>query len=127
MELSRSQVKWDIFKTCLTPFIFRTDFNYRTTTTTNIKNKMKHEFLQQDYEWDYFDCEDYAWILKALVHSDRVNGIGVVFGMYTTGTGEKVLHYWNVYLTKDGAMQADPMLKTTFKKSDIHKPYCVII
>jgi len=116
------KAKYEILKVCKTPVIFKTDYNYKTTTTDNIKEKMQHEFLQQPYTSDYFDCDDYAWILKALVNKDGVNGIGVVLGRY-----KDTHHYWNVYLTDNGAMQADPMLSTTFKKSSKYRPYCVLL
>ena len=74
------------------------------------------------YEPEYFDCDDFAWVMKAAFAKMRVNGIGLVVGHTPQG-----LHAWNVILTKEGDIwQLEPQTGV-IRKSMGRWPIAVIM
>jgi len=96
--------------TLKTPLILPLDLEYQGLTLAEWKHHYK--FIAQrmlDYEKDYFDCDDFAWVMKAAFARMRVNGIGLVIGITPKG-----LHAWNVILTKEGSLwQLEPQTGAT--------------
>ena len=104
-----------------TPFVFLLDKKYNLATPKLLKD-IQRELSQEKYITDYFDCDDYAWLFKALANRVKVNGIGFVVGKSIGGW-----HAWNVALKKDGVYQIEPQTGYTFKKDKGYKPIAVII
>ena len=104
-----------------TPFVFLLDKKYNLATPKLLKD-IQRELLQEKYITDYFDCDDYAWLFKALANRVKVNGIGFVVGKSIGGW-----HAWNIVLMADRVYQIEPQTGAIFKKSKDYKPVVVII
>jgi len=103
-----------------TPLIIMLDSDYRYLTHLKI-----HEIyltIQEDYEADYFDCDDFALMFKAGAATKRLNGVGFVTGFYGGG-----LHRWNVVLAEDGVYQFEPQNGYIFKSDRAYIPLLVEI
>lgn len=145
-ELSKWRVWWKIKFQCWIPKILTIDSKYRVVEKSKIKEKyICDNSLNQAFEFNYFECDEYAWILKALVHKDRLNGIGFIFGLYIDKNKKIWGHAWNVFISETGeALQVDPMLYVNYvrnhnnepppeeyymfkRRTETHLPYLVII
>jgi len=103
-----------------TPFILLLDSYYRFTGK-GILSRLAYK-LDEKWVKDYFDCDDFAWLYKALASKLQLNGVGFVIGRYDGG-----LHAWNVALTNEGIYQVEPQNGVTFKWHKEYRPLLVII
>ena len=117
-ELYRWQVYFKLKFQNWIPRVISIDKKYRTISKSKMKNKyLTDESLNQAYEFEFFECDEYAWILKGLVHKDRLNGIGMVFGLYMDEDKKIWPHAWNVFVTSTGkTLQVDPMKYILYKR-----------
>ena len=103
-----------------TPFILILDSRYRVLPFSMINGLCK--IIDVEYETDYFDCDDFAWMFKAEAIKRRINGVGFVIGRYSGG-----LHAWNVALTNSGVFQVEPQTGHIFGTDGHYRPLAVVI
>lgn len=105
---------------CKTPFIFLFDTKYKLTNITALANLYK-EMPEIYYIPELRDCDDYAWIYKALASRAGINTVGLVIGKHHG------LHCWNVAVCDNGIYQIEPQTGSIFQKRDNYKILGVII
>lgn len=104
---------------CKTPFIFLFDTKYKPTTLA-ILLQLTHLMPDMDYIPDYLDCDDFAWVYKALACKRGINSVGLVIGWH------RGLHCWNIGMTRDRIYQVEPQGGAVFQKRKGYKVLGVI-
>lgn len=106
---------------CRTPFIFLLDKRYKTIPLKVAKCFYATRVINEKYIPDYFDCDDYAWVLKALASKEKLNSIGFVIGW------ARGLHCWNIVLCNEGIYQIEPQNGEIGKRLISYKPIVIVI
>jgi len=109
-----------------TPFILLLDNKYKTIPLTVLKSFYATKMLSDKYIPEFYDCDDYAWILKAAANYEEINGLGFVIG-WVKWTHLHRLHCWNVALCDEGVWQIEPQNTKIFRKAKGYKPLLIII
>ena len=106
-----------------TPLIAVIDLNYKATTRQFIDNLLA-ELLRENNKYivDYFDCDDFSFVFKAMASKRLVNSVGLVIGIRET-----IPHVWNVAICDDGVYQIEPQSGYVFRYDKIYKPKVIVI
>lgn len=106
-----------------TPFVFFQDTQYRFmddswwSETIALGVKTMHT-----WEENFFDCDDFAWIMKSICSRKHENSIGVVWGLR-----RRRGHTWNVILMADQVLQLEPQTGLTGRRLKGYWPVVAII
>ena len=115
------QLAFKILLSLRTPLIFPLDLRYFIVDSPTILEQAE-ELRKYYYTPDTFDCDDFAWIFKALQNMNQINSVGFVTG-FAFGT----MHAWNCAVCNDGVFQIEPQTGELFKYKKGYFPLLVII
>lgn len=123
--LSTIKAYFKIAWACKTPFVFLLDSKYKTISLKEVMALYANILTSIKYLPEFHDCDDYAWIMKAIANTQKLNAIGFVIGWVSWhGIG---LHAWNVVLCNEGVYQLEPQNAEIFKKGKGYHPLVIII
>lgn len=105
-----------------TPFVFLLDSQYKVCSLNVIQEIYANKLTQMEYIPNFYDCDTYAWVMKAFACQDQVNIVGFVIGRLN-----KEAHAWNIFLCKEGVFQLEPQTATIFKTDKRYRPWLVIL
>jgi hypothetical protein len=96
------------------------DLNYKSFTRREFETAVRHfmDFIESynlHYEFEYFDCDDFALLFKALTSAKlNSNAVGLALGLLYRDDVMLGGHAWNVVLINDELYYFEPQTYELF-------------
>lgn len=105
-----------------TPLVFFLDTKYKKGTSHQLRlllDDFHSHMLREHYIPEYYDCDDFAWELKAYANKQKYNWVGFVAGWHGG------FHCWNVSILEDTIEMIEPQNRQVVSKG--YHPIVVIV
>lgn len=122
MLIKGFQVYRKLMRALRTPFILLLDSFYTVISLDDAQETYAGVLADVKYIPEWQDCDDFAWIMKAIANAQHINAIGFIVGKVPGG-----LHAWNVVLCHEGVYQLEPQTGEMFERKEGYRPLLAII
>lgn len=123
MIISSAKAYYTVAWALKTPFVFLMDRRYALLPALEAYDTYVKQLAHLQYIANFFDCNAFAWVMKALAYQDHINSFGFIIGWVKWA---KQPHAWNCILTQTGVFQAEPQQGRMFEKDKNYRPWLVI-